>query len=156
LFHDRPVFNLLAGEPEYLDPLRDEAPVGWYVTGYPWSQIKTPEHQRFLDAYQARYQDYPREGSVVGYSAVMSIAAAMRKAKSTATEKLVAAMRGLVVDTPFGKVTFRALDQQSTMGAYVGRLAVKDGKGVMVDWKYADGAAYLPSDDWVRAHRPAD
>ena len=67
-----------------------------------------------------------------------------------------AAMKGLVVDTPFGKVTYRALDHQSTMGAYVGRLAVRDGKGVMVDWKYADGADYLPSDDWVRAHRPAD
>ncbi len=156
LFRDRPVFNLLAGEPEYLDPLKGEAPVGWYVTGYPWSQIATPEHKRFLDAYEARYNDYPREGSVVGYSAVMSIAAAMRKAKSTATEKLVDAMQGLVVDTPFGKVTYRALDHQSTMGAFVGRLAVKDGKGVMVDWKYADGAAYLPADDWVRAHRPAD
>jgi branched-chain amino acid transport system substrate-binding protein len=156
LFRDRPVFNLLAGEPEYLDPLKGEAPVGWYVTGYPWSQIATPEHKRFLDAYEARYNDYPREGSVVGYSAVMSVAAAMRKAKSTATEKLVDAMQGLVVDTPFGKVTYRALDHQSTMGAFVGRLAVKDGKGVMVDWKYADGAAYLPADDWVRAHRPAD
>ncbi|MEP7330002.1 MAG: ABC transporter substrate-binding protein, partial [Betaproteobacteria bacterium] len=33
LFKDRPVFNLLGGEPEYLDPLKDEAPVGWYVTG---------------------------------------------------------------------------------------------------------------------------
>jgi branched-chain amino acid transport system substrate-binding protein len=53
-------------------------------------------------------------------------------------------------------VTYRALDHQSTMGAYVGRIAVKDGKGVMVDWKYANGADYLPSDDWVRAHRPAD
>src|SRR5216110_564950 len=46
LFQDRPVFNLLGGEPEYLDPLKDEAPVGWYVTGYPWSAIMTPEHQR--------------------------------------------------------------------------------------------------------------
>jgi branched-chain amino acid transport system substrate-binding protein len=156
LFRDRPVFNLLAGEPEYLDPLKDEAPVGWYVTGYPWYAIATPEHRRFLDAYQARYHDYPREGSVVGYSAVMSIAAVMRKAKSTDSEKLVDAMRGLSVDTPFGKVTYRALDHQSTMGAFVGRLAVKDGKGVMVDWTYADGAAYLPADDWVRAHRPAD
>jgi len=36
LFKDRPVFNLLGGEPEYLDPLKAEAPVGWYVTGYPW------------------------------------------------------------------------------------------------------------------------
>ena len=156
LFRDRPVVNLLAGEPEYLDPLKDEAPVGWYVTGYPWSVITTPEHKRFLDAYQAKFKDYPRQGSVVGYTAVMSVAAAMRKAKSTDAEKLVAAMKGLVVDTPFGKVTYRALDHQSTMGAYVGRIAVKDGKGVMVDWKYADGKDYLPSDDWVRAHRPPD
>jgi branched-chain amino acid transport system substrate-binding protein len=156
LFRERPVFNLLAGEPEYLDPLKDEAPVGWYVTGYPWSAITTPEHKRFLAAYQARYSDYPRQGSVVGYSAVMSIAAALRKAGSTATEALVAAMAGLVVETPFGKVTYRALDHQSTMGAFVGRLAVRDGKGVMVDWHYANGADYLPADDWVRAHRPAD
>jgi branched-chain amino acid transport system substrate-binding protein len=156
LFRDRPVLNLLAGEPEYLDPLKDEAPTGWYVTGYPWSAIGTPEHKRFLDAYRAKFNDYPRQGSVVGYSAVKSIAAAIRKAKSTQAEKLVEAMSGLVVDTPFGKVTYRALDHQSTMGAFVGRLAVRDGKGVMVDWKYANGADYLPSDDWVRAHRPAD
>ena len=156
LFKDRPVFNLLGGEPEYLDPLKDEAPAGWYVTGYPWSTIATPEHKRFLDAYQAKYKDYPRQGSVVGYSTVMTAAAAIRKARSTDNEKLVAAMAGLTVDTPFGPITFRALDHQSTMGAYVGRIAVKDGKGVMVDTSYADGKAYLPSDDWVRAHRPAD
>ena len=53
LFRDRPVFNLLGGEPEYLDPLKDEAPVGWWVTGYPWYAIDTPAHRRFRDAYQA-------------------------------------------------------------------------------------------------------
>src|SRR5208283_5591806 len=113
-FKDRVVVDLLGGEPEYLDPLKDEAPAGWYVTGYPWSAISTPEHQRFLDAYRARFGDYPRQGSVVGYSAVMSVAAALRQAQSTATDKLVAAMSGLVVATPFGKVTYRALDHQST------------------------------------------
>ena len=156
LFRNVPVFNLLGGEPEYLDPLKDEAPAGWYVTGYPWSGIATPEHKRFIDAYQAKYHDYPRQGSVVGYSVVMSAAAAIRKARSTDTEKMIAALTGLAVDTPFGPIVYRAIDHQSTMGAYVGRLAVKDGKGVMVDWKYADGKSYLPSDDWVRAHRPAD
>jgi branched-chain amino acid transport system substrate-binding protein len=156
LFRDRPVFNLLAGEPEYLDPLKSEAPVGWYVTGYPWYAIATPEHKRFLRAYEAKFKDHPRQGSVVGYSVVMTAAAAIRKARSTATDKLVAAMKGLEVDTPFGKITYRALDHQSTMGAFVGRTALRDGKGVMVDWKYANGADYLPSDDWVRAHRPAD
>jgi branched-chain amino acid transport system substrate-binding protein len=156
LFKERPVFNLLGGEPEYLDPLKDEAPAGWWVTGYPWYSIQTPEHKRFLDAYQAKFNDYPRLGSVVGYSAIKAAAAAIRKAGSTDTEKLVAAMNGLVFETPFGKVSFRALDHQSTMGAYVGRTAVKDGKGVMVDWRYADGANYLPSDDTVKRMRSSE
>ncbi len=156
LFKDRPVFNLLGGEPEYLDPLKDEAPVGWYVTGYPWYAIDTPEHKRFRDAYQAKFKDYPRLGSVVGYSAVKAAAAAIRKAGSTDTAKLVAAMSGLAFETPFGPVTFRPLDHQSTMGAYVGRTALKDGKGVMVDFRYADGKDYLPSDDIVKKLRPAD
>ena len=65
-------------------------------------------------------------------------------------------MSGLAFDSPFGKVTFRPLDHQSTMGAYVGRTDVRDGKGVMVDWRYADGKDYLPPDDVVRRLRPAD
>ena len=155
LFNDRPVFNLLGGEPEYLDPLKDEAPVGWYVTGYPWYAIDTPEHKRFRDAYQAKFNDYPRLGSVVGYSAVKSAAAALARAGSTDTEKLVAAMQDLSLETPFGEVTYRAIDHQSTMGAYVGRTAVRDGKGIMVDWHYANGKDFLPPDDVVRRLRPA-
>ncbi len=155
LFKDRPVINLLAGEPEYLDPLKEETPVGWYVTGYPWQVINTPEHKRFLDAYRAKFNDYPRLGSVVGYSAVLTAAAAIKKAGSIDTEKLITALRGLKVDTPFGKIAFRALDHQSTMGAYVGRLGIKEGKGVMTDWRYADGAQFLPSDDEVKTLRPA-
>src|ERR1700739_1423994 len=115
LFKGRPVFNLLGGEPEYLDPLKDEAPTAWYVTGYPWSAIATPEHKRFLDAYQTKFKDYPRQGSVVGYSAVMTAAAAIRKARSTDTAKLVAAMSGLVVDTPFGKMTLRRLHNKAAV-----------------------------------------
>ena len=155
LFNDRPVFNLLGGEPEYLDPLKDEAPIGWYVTGYPWYAIDTPEHKRFRDAYQAKFNDYPRLGSVVGYSAVKSAAAALARAGSTDTEKLVAAMQDLTFETPFGQVTYRSIDHQSTMGAYVGRTDVRDGKGIMVDWRYANGKDYLPPDDVVRRLRPA-
>jgi branched-chain amino acid transport system substrate-binding protein len=154
LFKDRPVFNLLGGEPEYLDPLKAEAPVGWYVTGYPWYAIETPEHKRFLAAYQAKFNDYPRLGSVVGYSTVKSAVAAIARGGSTDTEKLVAAMEGLTFETPFGSVMYRAIDHQSTMGAYVGRTAVRDGKGVMVDWHYANGKDFLPPDDVVRKLRP--
>jgi branched-chain amino acid transport system substrate-binding protein len=156
LFRDRPVVNLLAGEPEYLDPLKDETPEGWIVTGYPWNEIASPEHRRFLAAYQARWSDYPRLGSVVGYSAALTVAAALRKAGGTDTEKLIAAMQDLPVETPFGRIRFRAIDHQSTMGAYVGRLAKKDGKGVMVDWVYREGLTYLPPDAEVKRLRPAE
>jgi len=155
LFEGREVVSLLTGEPEYLDALKGEAPVGWIVTGYPWYAIDTPEHKRFVAAYRAQYDDYPRLGSVVGYNVMKAVAAILAKAGSTDTERLIAAAEGLTVDSPIGPFTFRAIDHQSTMGAYVGRTALKDGKGVMVDWRYADGADYLPGDDEVRKLRPA-
>lgn len=67
---------------------------------------------------------------------------------------MVAAMKDLSLGTPFGDITFRALDHQSTMGAYVGRTAKRDGRGVMVDFRYADGADYLPDDETVKKLRP--
>ena len=41
------------------------------------------------------------------------------------------------------------------MGAYVGKIALKDGKGTMSDFKYVDGASVLPTDEEVRKLRPA-
>ena len=153
LFEGRLIVGLLTGEPEYIDPLKDEAPEGWLVTGYPWYDIGTPDHRAFLDAYQKRWDDYPRIGSVVGYNTMLAIKAMFDRAGSTDTEKMVDAMKGLSFEAPTGPITFRAIDHQSTMGAYVGWTKLRDGKGVMVDWKYLDGADYLPSDDEVRKLR---
>jgi branched-chain amino acid transport system substrate-binding protein len=155
VFKNRPVVSLLSGEPEYLDPLKDETPVGWIVTGYPWDKIKTPEHTAFVDAYKKKYNDYPRLGSVVGYVTIKSLAAGIAKAKSTDTEKLVEAFKGLEVESPFGKFHYRASDHQATMGCYVGKLALENGKGTMVDFKYVDGASVLPPDEEVKKLRPA-
>ncbi len=156
LFKGREVVSLLTGEPEYLDPLKAEAPVGWLVTGYPWYAIDTPAHTGFLKAYEAKFDDTPRLGSVVGYTALLSVAAILAKAGSTESEKMVDAAQGISVDMPFGTIIFRAADHQSTMGAFVGRTAVKDGKGIMVDWHYADGADYLPPPEEAKKLRPAD
>ncbi len=155
VFKDRTVISLLSGEPEYLDPLKDEAPVGWVVTGYPWEQITTPAHKEFVAAYQKRWNDYPRLGSVVGHVTMTSLAAGIAKAQSTDTDKLIAAFRGLKVESPFGPFEYRASDHQATMGAFVGRIALKNGKGTMADFKYVDGASVLPSDAEVKKLRPA-
>ncbi len=156
LFDDRPVVSMLSGEPDWIDPLGAEAPEGWIVTGYPWYAIETPEHTAFREAYQQRFNDYPRLGSVVGYVALKTIAAAIAKAGSTDAEAVTAALRGLELETPLGPVTFRVADQQSTMGTFVGRLTVQDGMPRMVDWRFGDGVDYLPPPNEAAAKRPAN
>ena len=154
LFKDRSVVSFLTGEPEYLDPLKSETPEGWIVTGYPWASIDLPAHKAFLDAYKKRYNDYPRLGSIVGYSLIKSIAAILNKADGTSADALVAAAKGIEVDTPFGPITYRAADHQSTLGAYVGKTALRDGAGVMVDFTYHSGSDYLPSEADAAKLRP--
>lgn len=155
IFPKTPVVSMLSGEPEYLEVLKDETPKGWIVTGYPWDQIDSREHASFTANYYKKFNENPKVGSVVGYATMQAIFAAIKKANSTDNEKLVTAMRGLKFDTPFGPAEFRALDQQSTMGAYVGKLDLRAGKGTMVNWRYADGKDYMPKDDYVRSRRPA-
>ncbi|HQT76643.1 MAG TPA: ABC transporter substrate-binding protein [Rhodopila sp.] len=155
LFEGRAVVSVLTGEPEYLVPLGDETPEGWIVTGYPQDQVHTPANTAFILAYQKRFGALPGMGSVVGYSLIHSIAAGIARAGSLQADKLITGFAGATFPTPFGTASYRALDHQSTLGTFVGRTAVKDGKGVMVDWHYADGAAYLPTDEQVKAMRPA-
>lgn len=156
LFEGRSVVSLLSGEPEYLDPLGAEAPEGWIVTGYPWYAVEDAAHRKYVEAYQARFGENPTTGSLVGYNSMLSVIEVIKQARSLETEHLLAAMEGLTFDSPSGRITYRASDHQSTMGAWIGKTALKDGKGVMVDWKYADGDAYLPSDEDVKALRPAE
>jgi len=155
LFPATPVVSMLTGEPEYLDAIGTEVPENWIATGYPWYAIDTPEHNAFRQAYEARFNDYPRFGSIIGYSTIQSLVAGIKKAGSTDDEKLVEAFRGLTLTIPFGPIEYRAIDHQSTMGAFVGKLGLKDGKPVMTEFVYAPGADYLPPDDEVRAKRRA-
>lgn len=157
LFKDRAVVGLLSGEPEYLDALRQEAPEGWIVTGYPWYSIKTPAHDAFLKAYQDKFKDYPRLGTIVGYNAIQSLAAGITKAGSTDTEALIKAFKGLNVNTPWGPITYRAQDNQSTMGAYVGTTTYSKElqRGIMTNFYYADGKDFQPTDAAVKKLRPA-
>ena len=156
-FKETPVVSVLSGEPEYLEPLRDEAPEGWIVTGYPWYSIDTPEHKAFVKAYQARFGNIPlRLGSVVGYTNIKALVEGVKRAGGkTDTESMVKAFSGLQVQSPDGLLTFRSLDHQSTMGTYVGKIALQDGKGVMVDYHYVPGEKLLPTDEQVRALRSA-
>ncbi len=155
LFENRPVVSLLTGEPEYLDTLGPDTPQGWIITGYPWAEDKAPANATFVQSYQARFKEKPRMGSVVGYALIHAIASGIARAGGTATAELASGLAGARFPTPFGEAAFRAIDHQSTMGTFVGRLALRDGRGVMADWRYVDGASVMPPDAEVRKLRPA-
>jgi branched-chain amino acid transport system substrate-binding protein len=155
LFQRMFVVGILLGEPEYIDPLKTEAPEGMLVTGYPWYDIDVPAHKEFVARFSKRFDSNPVLGSLVGYITYQSIFEAIRKAGSTDTDKLVAAFRGLTVETPIGAISYRASDGQSTMGAWVGTTKVdpKRGVGIMVNHEYVPGDRVLPSDDEVKRMR---
>jgi branched-chain amino acid transport system substrate-binding protein len=158
LFQKMFVVGILLGEPEYIDPLGTEAPEGMLVTGYPWYDIKSQAHQDWAARYTKRGDKHPMLGSLIGYVTYQSVAEAIRKAGSTDTAKLVAAFKGLKVDTPIGPITFRAIDGQSTMGAWVGTTKIDParGLGIMVNHEYIPGEKVLPTDDEVKKMRPGN
>src|ERR687888_243908 len=63
LFQKTFVVGILLGEPEYIDPLKTEAPEGMLVTGYPWYDIGTAAHKDFVARYTKRTDKTPVLGS---------------------------------------------------------------------------------------------
>ena len=155
LFDKRQVVAMLAGEPEYLAMLGRDTPMGWLVTGYPWSLSDEPSNKQFALDYTLQYHEPPRMGSVTGLAMVNAIASGVLKSGSVDSEKMADGFADATFTTPFGICRLRPIDHQSTMGMYVGRTTQQNGNGGMVDWRYVDGAAVLPPDDVVRKLRPA-
>ena len=153
LFGGATVLSLLTGEPEWLLPLKDEVPEGWTVTGYPWDEIKEPKHKTFIDAYRAKYNETPRLGSLLGYMVMTMIRDSIERAGSTETDAIIKALEDAKFDTVIGPVTMRGIDNQSTMGAWIGKLVLKGAAGGMTDWTYQDGASFMPTEAEVKAVR---
>ncbi len=153
LFEGRTVASLLTGEPEYLLPLGDETPEGWIVTGYPWEQVDTPAHKAFVEAYRKRFNNTPRLGSFLGYVVAYMVRDLIDKAGSTDTEKLIATLEDMRFDTIAGPVTMRGLDNQSTLGIWVGETTLKGRQGAMKNARYVDGATVMFPEAEVKGAR---
>jgi branched-chain amino acid transport system substrate-binding protein len=73
--------------------------------------------------YKKRNNGAPPDFFVAGgMSAALAVVEAIKKAKSTDTEKLIAAMEGMSFDTPKGKMTFRKEDHQAVQDMYHWRM----------------------------------
>lgn len=97
-----------------------------FVTGVGYSlEIDTPENKKFVGDFRAAYKTDPDLYGADSYGVLFFYKAAVEKAKSTDTDKVRSAMRGLEWMTPQGKKQMRAGDHQAIQDMY----AVQLGEG---------------------------
>lgn len=98
-----------------------------FVTGVGYSvEIDLSENKKFVTAFQNFAKAAPDLYGADSYGVMYFYKAAVEKAKSTDTDKVRAAMRGIEWMTPQGKKTMRAGDHQAIQDMYVTRMT--DGK----------------------------
>ncbi|WP_458756791.1 substrate-binding domain-containing protein [Afipia sp. TerB] len=86
----------------------------YYYYGIP----KNPINDWLVSEHEKRFKSPPDFFTAGGFAAAMAAVTAVQKAKSTDTEKLIAAMEGMEFDTPKGKMVFRKEDHQALQSMY--------------------------------------
>lgn len=147
---------MLTGNPEYLRELKDEAPVGWTVTGWPYYAVDRQENVEFIKKWRELYNEEPSESSLSGYLAAKLLVAMVEKAGSKDTEKMLDGVDGLKFSSPAGEITMRGIDNQGNAPVYVGTVELADGEGRMTDNHEIFTGPFLPTEEEIRAARPAN
>jgi branched-chain amino acid transport system substrate-binding protein len=120
---------------------------------YPRQKIQMPEHRKFLENYITEYNSAPYYTSLLAYMNVYALVEAIEKAGSDNSKKIAKAMRGMSFSSPIGDIKFRELDQQATLGFWVGKMKPGEDEVLFEDWKYKSLEKYLPSDEWIKQQR---
>jgi branched-chain amino acid transport system substrate-binding protein len=85
---------------------------------YYYEAPKNAVNDWLVKEFKARYNAPPDFFHTGGFAAAMAAVTALKKAGSTDTEKLIAAMEGMSFDTPKGKMVFRKEDHQALQSMY--------------------------------------
>ena len=99
-------------------PLGKEMPEGIVVWDY--FEVSSPPFKSIVDKFVTKTKVYPGGMTLLPYYSLMYLKAAAEKAGSIDTERVIDAMKGLTLDTPWGPVTMRKYDNQADLGAVVG------------------------------------
>jgi branched-chain amino acid transport system substrate-binding protein len=94
---------------------------GLNVEGGTFYYYKFPKNKMndwLVEEHQKRYKVPPDLFTAGGFAAVAAAIEGIRKANSTDSEKLVAAMEGMTFDTPKGPITLRKEDHQGMQVQY--------------------------------------
>lgn len=87
-------------------------------TYYHYKFPRNKANDWLVTEHMKRYKMPPDFFVCGGFSAASAVVTAIRKARSTDTEKLIAAMEGMDFETPKGTMTFRREDHQAMMPMY--------------------------------------
>jgi branched-chain amino acid transport system substrate-binding protein len=110
-----------------------------FVTGVGYSpNLDTPENKKFVAEFEAANKSRPDLYGADSYGVLFLYKAAVEKAKSTETDKVREAMRGMQWATPQGMKTIRAGDHQAMQDMYAVR--VNNGQFEIVGRVAADNA----------------
>jgi len=92
---------------------------------YYYENPKNPVNDWFVSEHMKRFNEPPDFFTCGGFAAASAVVAAITKAGSTDTEKLIAAMEGISFMTPKGEMTFRKEDHQALQSMFAFKLDVK-------------------------------
>ncbi len=160
-------FSPAIGTPDELDPLGKEAPVGAITTTFPWYDEGTLKRHPKLAEWNKKYTEWakangvkdpqPKLGASWGYASGYIIAEAIKRAKSTEPDKVIAVLtEGFEMDFPWGKVIMRGCDQQALPPQWQGEVKMgKDGKPYVADIEETHGKDIVKSCDEVAKLRAA-
>jgi branched-chain amino acid transport system substrate-binding protein len=138
LFEKLTYFSPAIGNPDELDPLGKEAPVGAISTGFPWYDEELQKRHPTLSEWVKKYQDRtggqePKLGSSWGYATAYIIAEAIKHAGAVDINKVIEALdRGFEMEFPWGTVVMRGCDHQALPPQWTGIVRLNaQGKPIM-------------------------
>ena len=137
-----------AGSVEAARALGADYPFGIIANSY---DLETYEGQLASHrAYIARLKEFTKEDPpatwpITTYVAMQFLVEAIKKAKSTDSDKVAAALLDLTIEAPFGKQTLRSKDHQADRGQYYGKMVKNPAKpyAIMTEVKYVDPTPFM-------------
>ena len=93
----------------------------WATARYIHNWPDTPENKAFIDRFRKRWNRFPNYSAETTYSALYIMKAAVEKAGSVETTKVVDALKGMQIRNPGGVRVFRSEDQQFIYNVPAGR-----------------------------------
>jgi branched-chain amino acid transport system substrate-binding protein len=161
LFEKIHYWSASVGNPDELDPLGKEAPVGAVAPGFAWyddgMQKRHPKLVEWVKKYEDRAKKEPTLGASWGYASAYIIVEAIKRAKSADPDKVITALsEGYEMDFPWGKVIMRGCDQQALPPQWVGVVKMNaQGKPILADVEEVQGKDLVKSCDEVMKLRAA-